>query len=99
MAALFGADGIVFAGLHAGWLMGALNRFPQMSGARTGMGRKADFAANIWVRARNSTLQTARVRVSRTARNLFSALLVEGHGVDQIHRALLTGLGAHGEAL
>ena len=99
MAALFRANGIVFAGLRAGWLMEALNRFPQMRGARTGMGCKADFAANIWLWARNSTLQTARVRVSRTARNLFSAFLVVGHGVDQIHRALLTGLGAHGEAL
>ena len=99
MAALFRADGIVFAGLRAGWLKEALTRFPQMSGARIGMGCKADSAANTWVWARNSTLQTARVRVSPTARNLFSAFLVVGHGVDQIHRALLTGLGAHGEAL
>ena len=69
MAALFKASGIVFAGLRAGWLMEALNRFPQMRGARIGMGCKADFAANIWILATNSTLQTARVRViARCAR-------------------------------
>jgi len=47
MAALFGASGIVFAGLRAGWLTEALNRFPQMRGARIGMGCKTDFAADI----------------------------------------------------
>jgi hypothetical protein len=41
----------------------ALNKSPQMRGARIGMGCKADFAANIWILARNSTPQTARVRV------------------------------------
>jgi hypothetical protein len=41
----------------------ALNQPLQMRGARIGMGCKADFAANIWILARNSTPQTARVRV------------------------------------
>ena len=38
-------------------------------------------------------------QVPADARRLFSASLVVGHGVDQIHRALLAGLRAHGEAL
>jgi hypothetical protein len=36
-----------------------LNKSPQMRGARIGMGCKADFAANIWILARNSTPQAA----------------------------------------
>ena len=44
-------------------LMEALNKSPQKRGTRIGMGWKADFAANIWILARNSTPQTARVRV------------------------------------
>ena len=38
--------------------MGALNKSPQKRGARIGMGCEADFAVNIWILARNSTLQT-----------------------------------------
>jgi hypothetical protein len=34
-----------------------------MRGARIGIGCKTDFAVDIWILARNSTPQTARVRV------------------------------------
>jgi hypothetical protein len=46
-----------------------------MRGARIGMSCEADFAANIWILARNSTLQTARVRVIARCGVLFSASL------------------------
>ena len=38
------------------------------------MGCKADFAANIWILARNSTKQTARVRVIARCEGLCSTL-------------------------
>jgi hypothetical protein len=41
----------------------AVSQSSQKRGARIGMGCKADLAANIWILARNSTPQTARVRV------------------------------------
>ena len=39
--------------------MEVLNKSLQMPGARIGMDCKADFAANIWILARNSTPQAA----------------------------------------
>ena len=41
----------------------ALNKSWRMRGSRIGMGCKADFAANSWLLARNSTQQTARARL------------------------------------
>jgi hypothetical protein len=41
----------------------ALNKSLRMRGSRIGMGCKADFAGNSWLLARNSTQQTARVRL------------------------------------
>jgi hypothetical protein len=46
-----------------------------MLGARIGMGCKADFAANIWILARNSTQQTARVRVIARCEGLVQRFL------------------------
>ena len=53
----------------------ALNKSPQMRRARIGMGCKADFAANIWILARNSTRLTARDRVIARCAGLVQCFL------------------------
>jgi hypothetical protein len=70
------------------WLQEALNKFPQRRGARIGMGCKADFAANIWILARNSTPQTARVRVIARCEGLIQRFLQPLPGKHVLQRSI-----------
>ena len=62
--------------------MEALNKLPQMRGARIGMGCNADFVTNIRIVARNSTQQTVRVRVIARCEGLVQRFRMARRGLQ-----------------
>jgi len=64
----------------------ALNKSWRMRGSRIGMGCKADFAANSWLLARNSTPQTTRARLIARRRGLVQRFLSLQPNTDGRHQ-------------